>query len=114
MGTKPWSGKSEFKRIFIIISRNMDLLDILNEINPELLAESGYEYVIRKGKKIKRKKRRKGFKVVGGKYKKISAREKMKRKLGARKGAKKRKAKKSQMKRKRKISMRKRKSMGLK
>lgn len=91
----------------------MDLLDILDEIYPEILEESGYEYVIRKGKKIRRKKRRKGFKVVGGKYKKLTARERMKRKIAARKAAKKRKAKKAQIKRKQRISMRKRKSMGL-
>ena len=89
------------------------LLDILYEVDSDMLLEQGYEYVIRKGKKVKRKKRRKGFKVVGGKYVKISAREKIKRKIGARKAAKKRKAKKSQANRKRKISMKRRKSMGL-
>lgn len=91
----------------------MYLIDILYEIDPELLAEQGYEYVVRKGKRVRRKKRRKGFKVVGGKYKKMSAREKTKRKIAARKSAKKRKAKKAQSNRKRKISMRRRKSMGI-
>jgi len=91
----------------------MKLFDILEDIDEEILGEA-YKYVIRKGKKIRRKKPKKGFKVVGGKYKKMSAGEKMRRKIAQRKAAKKRKAKKSQINRKRRISMRKRKSMGMK
>jgi hypothetical protein len=91
----------------------MKLFDILVEMGEETLGEA-FKYVIRKGKKIRKKKPRKGFKIVGGKYKKMSAGEKMRRKIAQRKGAKKRKAKKSQANRKRKISMRKRKSMGMK
>ena len=91
----------------------MKLFDILLEIDEEILGEA-YKFVIRKGKKIRKKKPRKGFKVVGGKYKKMSSGERMRRKIAQRKAAKKRKAKKSQSLRKRKISMRKRKSMGLK
>ena len=89
----------------------MKLFDILVEMDEETLGEA-FKYVIRKGKKI-RKKPKKGFKVVGGKYKKMSSGERMRRKIAQRKGAKKRKAKKSQANRKRKISMRKRKSMGV-
>lgn len=90
----------------------MKLFDILIEMDEETLGEA-FKYVIRKGKKIRKKKPKKGFKVVGGKYKKMSAGEKMRRKIAQRKAAKKRKAKKSQANRKRKISMRKRKSMGM-
>lgn len=90
----------------------MKLFDILVEMDEEILGEA-FKYVIRKGKKIRKKKPRKGFKIVGGKYKKMSAGEKMRRKIAQRKAAKKRKAKKSQANRKRKISMRKRKSMGM-
>jgi hypothetical protein len=91
----------------------MKLFDILLEIDEEILGEA-YKFVIRKGKKIRKKKPRKGFKVVGGKYKKMTSGERMRRKIAQRKAAKKRKAKRSQSLRKRKISMRKRKSMGLK
>ena len=90
----------------------MKLFDILVEMDEEILGEA-FTYVIRKGKKIRKKKPKKGFKVVGGKYKKMSAGEKMRRKIAQRKAAKKRKAKKSQANRKRKISMRKRKTMGM-
>ena len=89
------------------------LMDILVDSDSDLLIEAGYEYVIRNRKKIRRKKRKPGYKVVGSKYKKMSAKEKMRRKIAQRKGAKKRKAKKAQSNRKRKISMRKRKSMGI-
>jgi len=92
---------------------SIKMMDILIDSNPELLIEAGYEYVIRNKKKIRKKKKKPGYKVVGGKYKKMSAREKMKRKIGQRKGAKKRKAKKAQSNRKRKLSMTKRKSFGL-
>jgi hypothetical protein len=91
----------------------MKLFDILVEIDEEILGESTYKYVIRQGKKIRRKKPKKGYKVVGKKYVKMSSRERMKRKIAQRKAAKKRKAKKSQANRKRRISMRKRKAMGV-
>lgn len=90
----------------------MKLFDILLEIDEKVLGEV-YKYVVRKGKKIRRKKPREGYKVVGGKYKKMTSTERMRRKISQRKASKKRKAKKSQTLRKRKISMRKRKSMGL-
>jgi len=90
------------------------LMDILIDTNSELLAESGYEYVIRNKKKIRRKKRKPGFKVVGGKYKKMPAAEKMHRKIAQRKAGKKRRAKKAQINRKRRISMNKRKTLGIK
>lgn len=92
---------------------NIMLMDILSELGEDVLGET-YTYVIRKGKKIRRKKPRKGYKVVGGRYKKMTGTERLRRKIAQRKAAKKRKAKKSQAKRKRKISMRKRKSFGLK
>jgi hypothetical protein len=90
------------------------LMDILIDTNSELLAESGYEYVIRNKKKIRRKKRKSGYKVVGGKYKKMPVAEKMHRKIAQRKAGKKRRAKKAQINRKRRISMNKRKTLGIK
>ena len=88
-------------------------MDILAEELPEILDEARYVYVVRNRKKKRRLEPRPGYKVVGGKYKKMTGGEKMKRKIAARKAAKKRKAKKSQIKRKRNLSMQKRKSMGL-
>jgi len=75
--------------------------------------DDSYEYVVRKGKKIRRKKRKPGYKVVNNRYVKISAAEKMKRKRGAKKAARKRKARKAIMKIKRRKSMKRRKAFGL-
>ena len=65
---------------------------------------------IRKGK-VERRKRVSnvpGMKVHGGQLKRMSAAERRKRKLGARKGARKRKTKMTQILRKRKRSLQKR------
>ena len=88
-------------------------MEIIAEDMPEILDEARYVYVVRDRKKKKRLAPRPGYKVVGGKYKKITGSEKVRRKIGARKAAKKRKAKGAQIKRKRKLSMAKRKSLGL-
>lgn len=103
-----------------------DILDAL-DIDPEDLGidSENYEvkeskdfinewvkkWVIRKGKKVKKLPKREGYKVKDGRYIRMSASEKMKRKRGARKGARKMKNKISQVLRKRKKSMRKRKSL---
>lgn len=64
--------------------------------------------VVRGGKIIKKNvSSKKGYKIVGGKEKKMSSKEKRSRKLAQRKGARKRKSKMSAIKRKRKISNRK-------
>lgn len=67
-----------------------------------------YIRVVRGGKRMKKKKPKKGFKVVNGKYVKMKSSEKLHRKKAQRKGARKRKAKKSIINRKRKRSMKKR------
>lgn len=89
----------------------IDLID--NDILEEFLDEARYKYVVRNKKKKKKLVPRPGYKVVGGKYKKMKSSEKMKRKIGARKASKKRRAQKTQINRKRKLSMKKRKSFGL-
>lgn len=65
--------------------------------------------LFRKGKRIRKKKTdRKGYKSVGGKEVRMSAKEKRNRKLSQRRGARKRKATKAGALRKRKLTMRKR------
>lgn len=86
-------------------------MDILDETN--ILIEAKYEFVVRNRKKVKRLISKPGFKIVSGKYKKMSVSEKIKRRISAKKGAKKRKYKSVQINRKRRLSMRKRKSLGL-
>ena len=69
---------------------------------------------IRKGK-VQRKKKisgKKGFRLKGNRLVKISSREGLKRRLGAKRGSIKRKAKKAIIKRKRRISIKKRKRLG--
>ena len=88
-------------------------MDILVDQMPEILEEARYVYVVRNKKKKRKIASRPGYKVVGGKYKKMPAKEQMARKIGQRKGAKKRRAKKAQANRKRRISLNKRKSFGL-
>lgn len=90
------------------------LMNILAEELPEILEEAKYIYVVRNKKKKRRLEPRPGYKIVNGKYKKMSGTEKMARKIAQRKAAKKRKAKKSQINRKRRLSLQKRRSMGLK
>lgn len=90
----------------------MKLLDILKDLDKEVLGEA-YVYVVRKGKKKRRKKPREGYRIVDGKYVRMSMKERKKRKVSQKRAAKKRRTKKSQILRKRKTSMRKRRSMGL-
>lgn len=99
-----------------------DILDALDidpkelDIDPEDLKESKIilewvkKWVIRKGKKVKKLPKREGFKAKDGRYVRMSAAEKMKRKRGAKKGARKAKVRMTQALRKRKKSMKKRKS----
>lgn len=89
------------------------MIRLLDCVDESLLIDEAYEYVIRNRKKVRRLKKRPGYKVVKGKYVKMSGREKMKRKLAQRKGAKKRKAKRAQISRKRRLSLQKRRSTGL-
>ena len=79
----------------------------------EELDESRMKRVVRGGKVKRRLKPKKGYKVQDGRYVKISAQEKMKRRKGAKKAAKKRRTKKGAIQRKTKRSMRKRASRGL-
>ena len=91
----------------------------LNELNQKLdehaeeLTEARKIKVVRNGKRIKRVKPKAGYKVVGGRYKKMKSAEKIKRKKGAKRAARKRKGR-SQVgaNRKRAKSMRKAKSWG--
>lgn len=69
-----------------------------------------------RGGKIQRKKKvstRPGYTIRGGKLVKMSSKERMKRKMAARKGKVKRKAKMARAMMKRKRSMRKRQSLGV-
>tara|TARA_B100000949_G_C14193215_1_gene412668 strand:+ start:62 stop:331 length:270 start_codon:yes stop_codon:yes gene_type:complete len=69
--------------------------------------------MFKKGKKvIKKKSDKKGYKTVGGKEVKMSAKEKIARKKGLKKTMIKMKGKKAQIGRKRKIAMKKRKAAG--
>ena len=68
---------------------------------------------VRGGKKIRKKICGPGFRLVGGKCKKHTAREKLARKLAAKKAARRRKGKNPAIARRRKRSLRKRRSFGL-
>ena len=72
-----------------------------------------YMFVIRKGKKVKKLVPRTGYKVINGKYVKMSSQEKIKRARSAIKASKKRAVQMNKINKKRKKSMKKRKSMGL-
>ncbi len=89
---------------------------ILDENDPhdKMLLEK-FKRVIRGGqvikKKVKPKSKGKGYKVSGGKVKKMGALETLRRRKAAKKTAKKLKSRKSQITRKRKKSNRKRKQI---
>jgi hypothetical protein len=70
-------------------------------------------FVVRGGKKVRKKICGPGFRLVGGKCKKQTAREKLARKLAAKKAARRRKGKNPAIARRRKRSMTKRRSFGL-
>lgn len=102
-------------------------LNILRQHICEILSEAGRNVVkqgrakiirvrIRGGKVQRRKKLSdvKGYTIRGGKMIRMSPRERLKRKIGARRAKVKRKAKKARMLIKRKRSLRKRAALGLK
>lgn len=102
-------------------------LDILREYISEILAEAnrnvmkqGRAKIIRirvRGGKVQRRKKLsdvKGYTIRGGKMIRMSPRERLKRKIGARRAKVKRRAKKARMLMKRKRALRKRKALGLK
>ena len=89
------------------------LKEMIREIINELV-EARKKKVIRKGKLIKKTFCPKGQKAKGGRCVTMKSKERVKRKMKAKKGAIKRKAKSTRIKKKRAKSMRKRKSFGLK
>ena len=93
-----------------IISDIMELTDDDDGeyIDEESMDEARKEKVVRGGKKTKRLKRKKGYKIVDGRYVKMSASEKRSRSKAAKKGARKRKSQRSSITRKRKKSMKRR------
>jgi len=91
-----------------IISDILELTDEDGDYIDEELDEARKEKVIRGGKKTKRLKRKKGYKVINGKYVKMSSSEKRTRSRAAKKGARKRKSQRSSITRKRKKSMKRR------
>jgi hypothetical protein len=88
-----------------------DILELTEDESDDIddeLDEARTERVVRGGKKVRKLKRKPGYKVKNGRYVKISSSEKRKRSRGAKKGARKRKSQKSSIERKRKRSMKKR------
>ena len=79
----------------------------------EELDESRMKRVVRGGKVKRRLKPKKGYKVQNGRYVRLSAQERLKRKRGAKRAARKRRSKRGAIQRKTKRSMRKRASRGL-
>ncbi len=66
-----------------------------------------------KGRKTKRKKKRKGFKLVNGKYVKMSSSEKLNRSKGSKRGNRKKVGKRNQINRKTAKAKKKRSNMGV-
>jgi hypothetical protein len=91
-----------------IIDDILELTEDDSEYIDEEINEVQRERVVRGGKKVRKLKRKPGYKVKNGRYVKISSSEKRKRSRGAKKGARKRKSQKSSIERKRKRSMKKR------
>jgi len=89
------------------------LMDILVNELPEILDEAKYIYIVRGRKKMKRLAPKPGYKIVNGKYKKMTIKERRRRSRGQRGAVKRRRAKKEQINRKRNLSIRKRISLGL-
>jgi len=92
--------------------------EILDEANRNVIKQGRTKLIrarVRGGKVQRRKKFSavKGYTIRGGKLTRMSPREKLKRKIGARRAKVKRRAKKARMLMKRKRSLRKRKSLGL-
>ena len=95
--------------------KELNLTDIVNDICETDIDEARVKKTVVRGGKRKKiwKTTTPGQKIVGGKAKRMSAAERMRRKRGARKAAIKRRGKKSVMRRKRAKSMKKRSSMGV-
>lgn len=113
-----------FEKLDKLANERLDYLkecirDILSEGNPNVI-KSGRTKIIRvrvRGGKVQRRKKFsavKGFTLRGGKLVRMTAKEKMKRRISQRKAKVKRKAKKARALLKRKRSLRKRASLGLK
>lgn len=106
---------------------DLDEIDEIYEDEDDLIEEDDWDEetdkvseaavrvrIIRRGKAVTKKRSNKsGYKMMGGREVKMSARERISRKRAQRRGAKKRKAHMSQIQRKRKISFKRRSSMGL-
>jgi hypothetical protein len=91
-----------------IIDDILELTEDDSEYIDEEINEVQRERVVRSGKKIRRLKRKPGYKVKNGRYVKISSSEKRARSKAAKKGARKRKPQRSSIQRKRKKSLRRR------
>ena len=113
---------TEFKKI--IAARDYTIEHMEEDEEPEELDEANVTKMgrmnlirvrIRKGKVQRRKKVSgvKGFRVQGGKLKRMTAQERRRRKLGSRKAKIKRRSKRAQSRMKLRRSLRKRKSLGI-
>jgi hypothetical protein len=85
-----------------------DLLELIEDSTIEEIDEVAKINVIRGGKRVKKLPPKKGYKVINGKYVRMSASEKRVRSKAAKRSARKLKSKKSSISRKRKKSMKKR------
>jgi hypothetical protein len=88
-----------------------DILELTEDESDDIddeLDEARTERVVRGGKKVRKLKRKPGYKVKNGRYVKISSSEKRARSKAAKKGARKRKPQRSSIQRKRKKSLRRR------
>ena len=90
---------------FELLEEILDMLDDEDEDDEDDVDEAKTEVVVRGGKKKRRVKPKKGFRVVDGKYVKMTPAEMTMRKKAAKRGARKRKSKKSVMAAKRKRSI---------
>lgn len=113
-----------YNQLHNIANQRLDVLkesisEILNEANRNVIKQ-GRAKIIRlrvRGGKVQRRKKLsdvKGYTIRGGKMIRMSPRERLKRKMGARRAKVKRRAKKARMLMMRKRALRKRRALGLK
>jgi hypothetical protein len=113
-----------YEKLYDIANQRLNVLkeciaDILDEANRNVIRQ-GRAKIIRvrvRGGKVQRRKKLsavKGYTIRGGKMVRMSPRERLKRKMGARRAKVKRRAKKARALMKRKRSLRKRAALGLK
>lgn len=113
-----------YERLSELANLKLDVLkesiaEILDEANRNVMKQ-GRAKIIRirvRGGKVQRRKKLsdvKGYTIRGGKMIRMSPRERLKRKMGARRAKVKRRAKKARMLMRRKRALRKRKALGLK